>query len=335
MDSILLSVKKMLGIAEQYEHFDQDIIMHINSVFMILNQLGVGPDEAFSIRDKRAVWNDFIEENQYTEAVKSYIYLRVRLLFDPPTTGPLSEAIERQLKELEWRMDVYISYLKSGQSDLLNIIANGTYDVSEYTKVNVAVPSPSGTVTITTNGEHDVKAYETADVNVPNTYTEADDGKVVDNGALVSQTARELTENGTFDTTLNNEVTVDVPIGDEYEIVTLWEGTITELTPSIYYYYSEPVTENVFDYLRVTVFCSGTTTKTVIIPTSENVGVGFFIGGNRRVRGLGFIQYNVSRNEYWWRANTDCYNVQTSGTTVENTSCIPRKIEGIRKKSTT
>lgn len=111
MESILLSVKKMLGITEDYEYFDQDIIMHINSVFMMLNQLGVGPEEVFSIQDKTAVWNDFITENKYTEAVKSFMYLRVRLLFDPPSTGPLNDAIEKQIRELEWRITVHIDWL--------------------------------------------------------------------------------------------------------------------------------------------------------------------------------------------------------------------------------
>lgn len=117
MDSILTSVKKMLGITEEYTQFDADIIMHINSVFMILNQLGIGPNEVFSITDKNAIWDDFKVENQYTEAVKSYTYLRVRLLFDPPSTGPLSEAIERQIKELEWRMNVFVDCLQISASE--------------------------------------------------------------------------------------------------------------------------------------------------------------------------------------------------------------------------
>lgn len=79
---------------------------------MILNQLGVGPDEVFSIQDKTAKWSDFVAENQYTEAVKSYMYLKVRLLFDPPSTGPLTEAMERNIKELEWRMNVFVDCLQ-------------------------------------------------------------------------------------------------------------------------------------------------------------------------------------------------------------------------------
>ena len=103
-DSILTSIKKLLGITEEYEHFDQDIIIHINSVFMILNQLGVGPSNGFSITDKTAVWSDFISEGTNLESVKSYIYLKVRLLFDPPTTSAVMESMNRMICELEFRL---------------------------------------------------------------------------------------------------------------------------------------------------------------------------------------------------------------------------------------
>ena len=105
MDSILNSVKKKLGIQEDYPHFDEDIIMDINSVFMILNQLGVGPDEPFTIEDEYDTWDDFIDDHRI-EAVKSYMYMRVRLMFDPPTTGFLVESLNKQIAELEWRMNV-------------------------------------------------------------------------------------------------------------------------------------------------------------------------------------------------------------------------------------
>ena len=105
-DSILTSIKKLLGITEEYEHFDQDIIIHINSVFMILNQLGVGPSNGFSITDKTAVWSDFISEGTNLESVKSYVYLKVRLLFDPPTTSAVMESMNRMISELEFRLNV-------------------------------------------------------------------------------------------------------------------------------------------------------------------------------------------------------------------------------------
>lgn len=106
MDSILQSIKKMLGIEPEYEHFDSDIVMHINSVFLILNQLGVGPSTPYLITGADETWNDFFVENTPIELVKSYIYLKVRLIFDPPTTGVLHEAMERQVKEFEWRLNV-------------------------------------------------------------------------------------------------------------------------------------------------------------------------------------------------------------------------------------
>lgn len=105
-DSILTTIKKLLGITEEYEHFDQDIIIHINSVFMILTQLGVGPSDGFSISDKAATWDEFIEEGTNLEAVKSYVYMKVRLLFDPPLSSAVMECINRSINELEWRLNV-------------------------------------------------------------------------------------------------------------------------------------------------------------------------------------------------------------------------------------
>jgi hypothetical protein len=109
VDSILTSVKKLLGIEEEYEHFDQVIVMHINSVLLSLNQIGVGPTEGFTITDKTAVWNDFIPEGTTTvkmDAVKTYIGLKVRLLFDPPNNSALIEAMNRSIAELEWRLNI-------------------------------------------------------------------------------------------------------------------------------------------------------------------------------------------------------------------------------------
>lgn len=107
MESILTSIKKMLGITEEYEHFDSDIIMHINSVFMTLTQLGVGPSDGFYIEDEETVWSDFIPDNNKLQAVKTYMYLKVRLLFDPSSLGSATlSAYERQIQELEWRLNV-------------------------------------------------------------------------------------------------------------------------------------------------------------------------------------------------------------------------------------
>ena len=106
-ESILNSVKKILGIASDYDAFDTDIIIHINSVFSTLNQLGLGPDEGFMIEDDSAVWGDFLLDDMRLNSVKTYVYLKVRILFDPPTTGFTLTALQEQIKELEWRLNVY------------------------------------------------------------------------------------------------------------------------------------------------------------------------------------------------------------------------------------
>ena len=103
-DSILTSIKKLLGITEEYKHFDADIIIHINSVFMILKQLGVGPPDGFSISDETPVWSDFIDNSSDIESVKSYVYLKVKLLFDPPLSSAAMDAMKQLISELEWRL---------------------------------------------------------------------------------------------------------------------------------------------------------------------------------------------------------------------------------------
>lgn len=105
-DSILNSIKKLLGMTPEYKHFDNDIIIHINTVFMTLNQLGVGPTDGYIIEDDLAVWNDFIKDIKQLEAVKSYIYLKVKLLFDPPLNASVTKSYEQMINELEWRLNV-------------------------------------------------------------------------------------------------------------------------------------------------------------------------------------------------------------------------------------
>lgn len=107
MNSILTSVKKALGIQAEYDNFDDVIVMHINSVFMILTQLGVGPSEGFSIKDDTEEWTDFIPEGSDLEAVKTYMHHRVRLMFDPPN-GTVIESMNRIISELEWRLNVRV-----------------------------------------------------------------------------------------------------------------------------------------------------------------------------------------------------------------------------------
>lgn len=107
--SILTSIKKLLEIDAGYTHFDADIIMHVNSVFSILSQLGVGPDKGFSIQSDAETWDQFIGDDEASNRLamlKSYMHLRVRLLFDPPLSSALIDSINRQIAELEWRLSV-------------------------------------------------------------------------------------------------------------------------------------------------------------------------------------------------------------------------------------
>ena len=109
MESILTSIKKLLGIPKEYEHFDADIIMHINSVFMTLTQLGVGPTEGFTIMDEDATWDEFTQNKKILESVKSYMFLKVKLLFDSSTLpSPVIEAYNKMITEFEWRLNVAV-----------------------------------------------------------------------------------------------------------------------------------------------------------------------------------------------------------------------------------
>jgi len=106
VNSILNSVKKALGIVE-YDFFDPDLIVHINSVFADLNQIGVGPENGFSISDKSAVWSSFTDNDMLLQNVKSYMFLRVKLLFDPPASSTVLNSYEKQINEFVYRMYVY------------------------------------------------------------------------------------------------------------------------------------------------------------------------------------------------------------------------------------
>lgn len=108
-ESILDSVKLSLGIPVEYEHFDQQIMLHLNTVMAILPQLGVGPEEGFFVQDDSTTWGELIGDTELAYKllyVKSYVCLRVRLLFDPPSSSGAIDAMERQMRELEWRITV-------------------------------------------------------------------------------------------------------------------------------------------------------------------------------------------------------------------------------------
>ena len=114
MESILDSIKKLLGIQPEYRAFDEDLIIHINTVFIILNQLNIGPEEGFMIVDGSESWDDFVKGINET-MVKTYIYLKVRLMFDPPTSGVLIDSMNNMISELEWRL--FLEGDKGGDSD--------------------------------------------------------------------------------------------------------------------------------------------------------------------------------------------------------------------------
>ena len=106
MESILTSIKKLLGIEEDYEQFDADIIIHINTVFRLLKRMGVGPTTGFKIEDSESTWSEFLDDDteESLDDVKTYIYLKVKMIFDPPTNSAHMEAIKENIKELEWTL---------------------------------------------------------------------------------------------------------------------------------------------------------------------------------------------------------------------------------------
>jgi hypothetical protein len=104
--SILDSTKKVLGVGPTDTSFDLDIMMHVNTVFSVLNQLGIGPDAGFMIEDNTATWDAFVGTDPRLNIVKTYTYLQVRLLFDPPTTSFVIDSTTKRIQELEWRLNV-------------------------------------------------------------------------------------------------------------------------------------------------------------------------------------------------------------------------------------
>lgn len=105
-ESILKSTKKILGLAEDYVAFDLDVLTHINAAFSILCQLGIGPESGFTVEDETDLWTDFAVPPEQLNLVKTYVYLKVRILFDPPSTSYHVQAANDQIKEYEWRLNV-------------------------------------------------------------------------------------------------------------------------------------------------------------------------------------------------------------------------------------
>lgn len=116
MDSILLTINKMLGLDPEYTVFDPEIIVYINTAINVLEQLGIGHD-GFVVTGATETWDDFLIDMSKLEGVKTYIYIRVRLLFDPPANATLSKTLEDTARELEWRLNVKAEHLSNVASD--------------------------------------------------------------------------------------------------------------------------------------------------------------------------------------------------------------------------
>lgn len=116
-ESILDSVKKVLGISAEYDVFDQDIMMHINSAFATLHQIGIGPDIQFTISGEDETWGEFTCPDTVKPMVPSYIYMKVRMAFDPPASSFTQNAFKDQISEYEWRMNVEMETPAVGGSE--------------------------------------------------------------------------------------------------------------------------------------------------------------------------------------------------------------------------
>ena len=104
-DNVLNSIKKLLGIPEDYTAFDQDIMIHINSVFMILSELGVGPSNGYSLKDGTEKWGEFISDAENLEGIKTYVYMKVTTIFDPPLNSAVLPSMKELISEFEWRIN--------------------------------------------------------------------------------------------------------------------------------------------------------------------------------------------------------------------------------------
>lgn len=114
MDSILNSVKKVLGIVPQYEHYDDDLLFHINTVFAILNQYGVGNDAGYFVRNADDKWSDFMGDDPRLNLVKTFVYAKVRIVFDPPSNSSAADALKKFADELESRIIYMTDHLERG-----------------------------------------------------------------------------------------------------------------------------------------------------------------------------------------------------------------------------
>ena len=116
-ESILASIKKLLNVDLEDDAFNTDIVVLINGEFMGLQQLGIGPEEGFSISDYTACWTDFFDDQKIIDAVKTFVYMRVRMIFDPPASSVVADAYNQKIAELEWRLNVWAEQKAGGEEE--------------------------------------------------------------------------------------------------------------------------------------------------------------------------------------------------------------------------
>lgn len=111
-DSILMTIRKLVCGDPYADHFDTDLLVHINACFSILNQLGVGPENGFAVTDETQSWSSYIADNRTLNMVKTYVTLKVKKIFDPPLTSSVLEAMDKEISQLEWRLNVAVDPVK-------------------------------------------------------------------------------------------------------------------------------------------------------------------------------------------------------------------------------
>lgn len=111
-DSILMTIRKLVCGDPYADHFDTDLLIHINACFSILNQLGVGPENGFVVTDETQSWSSYIADNYILNMVKTYVTLKVKKIFDPPLTSSVLEAMDKEISQLEWRLNVAVDPVK-------------------------------------------------------------------------------------------------------------------------------------------------------------------------------------------------------------------------------
>lgn len=111
-DSILMTIRKLVCGDPYADHFDTDLLVHINACFSILNQLGVGPENGFVVTDETQSWSSYIADNYILNMVKTYVTLKVKKIFDPPLTSSVLEAMDKEISQLEWRLNIAVDPVK-------------------------------------------------------------------------------------------------------------------------------------------------------------------------------------------------------------------------------